>query len=217
MKSLDEIGLEHRTDKASNHHDFLRFYDRRLSALRNHSFTLLEIGVYRGGSVRTWSEYFPNATIVGLDITEECVKYAGGNIHVRIGDATHTDFLFDVIQEFGVPTVIVDDGSHRWDHQITTLQVLFPILRKGGVYIVEDLDTSFNGHLKSAPFDGLSPISAFDYLVKLSRCVTGDNALDDERPHDLFIADNAPWVGSVEFGRRTAVLSKKTDRQAGSF
>ncbi|QYC09512.1 class I SAM-dependent methyltransferase [Brevundimonas nasdae] len=217
MKSLDEIGLEHGTDKASNHHDFLRLYDRRLSRLRDQSFTLLEIGVYRGGSVRSWSQYFPNATIVGLDITEECVKYAGGNVHIRIGDASHTDFLFSVIQEFGIPTVIVDDGSHRWDHQITTLQILFPILKKGGTYIVEDLDTSFDGHLKNAAFDGLSPISAFDYLVKMSRYVTGDTALGDERPHDLFIADNAPWVGSVEFGRRTAVLSKKTDRHTGPF
>src|SRR4051794_4706902 len=133
--TLDEFGLAHGTDKASNIHDYLRFYDRRLRHLREETFLLIEIGVYRGGSVRTWSKYFPRAKIVGLDIDEGCRQYEEGNISIRIGDASRTDFLFEVIREFGRPLVMLDDGSHRWDHQIQSLQILFPILCPSGFYL----------------------------------------------------------------------------------
>ncbi|SCB49299.1 class I SAM-dependent methyltransferase [Rhizobium multihospitium] len=215
--TLDEIGLEFGTDKASNHHDFLRFYERRLSQLKERAqLLILEIGVYRGGSVRTWSKYFPQAIVVGLDVTPDCRKYESGNVYVRIGDATDSSFLFDVISEFGRPDLIIDDGSHRWDHQITSLQMLFPLLKQDGFYIVEDLDTSFEKHLENAPFNGFSAISAFDYLVKLSRIVTGDAALGSERPYDLFASEHGKFISSIEFGRRTAVIAKKSDPLLGS-
>ena len=207
--TLDEIGLSHGTDKASNIHDYLRFYDRRLQHLRNEPFTLLEIGVYRGGSVRTWSSYFPRATIVGLDVSEECRQYERGNIAIRIGDASDPGFLFDVVREFGRPLVVLDDGSHRWDHQIASLHTLFPILRPDGIYIVEDLDTSFEAHLAQAPFQGHATVSAFDHLALLARRVVADAAFGSEKTHDLFIEDNYRWVGSVEFVRRACVLTKR--------
>lgn len=215
--TLDEIGLRHGTDKASHHHDFLRFYERRVAGYRAEAFTLIEIGVYRGASVKTWGEYFPRAQIVGLDINPECKAHEGGNVQIRIGDASSSAFLFDVVREFGKPALVIDDGSHRWDHQIATLQMMFPLVAPGGVYILEDLDTSFEAHLKQAPFEGYSPISAFDYLCKLARCVTADAALGEERPYDLFIAENFRWVSTVEFGRRTAVLGKKPAPVGGSF
>lgn len=215
--TLNEIGLSHGTDKASHHHDFLRFYERRLTSYRSEAFTLIEIGVYRGASVRTWGEYFPRAQIVGLDINPDCKAYEGGNVQIRIGDASRSDFLFDVVHEFGKPALVIDDGSHRWDHQITTLQLLFPLLAPGGTFILEDLDTSFDAHLKQAPYEGFSPISAFDYLCKLARAVTADAALGEERPYDLFIAENFRWVSTVEFGRRTAVLGKKPVPVGGSL
>ena len=212
---LDSIGLKYGTDKSSSIHDYLKIYERRLSQFQHASFTLIEVGVYHGGSVKTWGEYFPNATIVGLDINPECTQYAGGNVHIRIGDASRSDFLFDVISEFGRPTIFIDDGSHRWDHQITTLQLMFPLLIPGGIYICEDIDTSFEAHLLQAPFQGLSSISAFDYLAKLARCVTAGEALGSEAPYDLFISDFHRSVGSVEFARRTALLSKKVDEARG--
>lgn len=215
MAALNDIGLRYATDKASHHHDFLNLYERRLSSYREQRFVLVEIGVYNGGSVKTWADYFPNATIVGIDINPDCARYAGDRVNIRIGDASDADFMFDVIAEFGKPTIVIDDGSHRWDHQIASLQMLFPLLRPGGVFIVEDLDTSFEAHLRQAPFQGLSPISAFDYLTKLSRCVTGEAALGTETPHDLFIASFCRWVSSVEFARRTAIIGKKLYAESG--
>jgi len=207
--TLDEVAERFNTDKVSNLHDFLRFYHRRLSHLRDEKFVLYEVGVLNGGSVKTWEAYFPNATIVGIDIDPRCTEFEGGNIHIRIGDASRVDFMFDLVTEFGRPTVFVEDGSHRWDHQISTLQTMFPLVVPGGFYIMEDIDTSFQEHLEKAPFEGLSTISAVDYLFKLARVVIGERALKDEKPYDLFINDWAPWVGSVDLGRRTSVISKK--------
>jgi hypothetical protein len=206
---LNIIGLKYGTDKASGHHDYLRLYQRRLAHLRDEAFVLIEIGVYQGGSVKTWSEYFPRATIVGLDVNEGCRQYEQGNIAIRIGDASNPQFLFEVCQEFGRPLVVLDDGSHRWDHQIQSLHVLFPILLQKGIYIVEDIDTSFEVLLAQADYRGASTISTFDYLSLFARRVVADAAIGEEKPYDLFINDHSRWVGGIEFARRTCVISKK--------
>ena len=215
MRSLNEIGLAQMTDKASNIHDYLSFYERRLGHLREQAFTLIEIGVFKGGSVRTWGEFFPRARIVGLDVDPACQEYEGGNVAIRIGDASDLGFLFSVVEEFGRPTVAIDDGSHRWDHQILSLQTLFPLLVPGGYFVLEDLDTSFNEHLKQARFEGVSGVSAFDYLSLLAARVVAHNAFGDAKPYDLFTHNYHEQVGSVEFGRRTCMISKKPNRFTG--
>ncbi|APH60268.1 methyltransferase [Granulibacter bethesdensis] len=212
---LDAIGFRHGTDKSSRHHDFLNFYDRRFNYLRKEKFLFLEIGVYEGQSLSMWREYFENATILGIDINKDCMRFNDNGISVRIGDSSNVDFLFDIIKEFGKPLIVLDDGSHRWDHQISAFQTLFPILLKGGYYVVEDLDTSFRAHLKRVPFEGYSRISAFDYLSLLARRVVADSAFDDEPEHDLFIHENYRSVSTVEFARRTCVISKKTNSDRG--
>ncbi|WP_416409239.1 class I SAM-dependent methyltransferase [Agrobacterium rosae] len=208
MASLDEIGIKYGTDKSSLHHDYLSLYEKRLSEFGG-AFTLFEIGVLKGGSVKTWSEHFPHAKIVGIDVDPTCAQYDGGNISIRIGDQSDVSLWIDVVQEFGRPQVFIDDGSHRWDHQITTFQTMFPILRPGGVYIIEDIDTSFDGYLKEAAFDGFSSISAYDYVVKLGRMLVGDVAVQDEKPFDLFIANNYLKVESIEMARRTCIIRKR--------
>ncbi len=92
---------------------------------------------------------------------------------------------------------------------------MFPLIVPGGFFIMEDLDTSFEAHLKQAPFEGFSSISTFDYLVKLSRLVCGEQSMSTEMAYDLFINSHHAIVGSVEFGRRTAIISKKYMRGSG--
>ena len=215
MQTLDEIGLSQGTDKASHYHDYLKFYERRFQHLRNERFVLIEIGVLKGGSTRTWAQYFPNAQIVGLDLEPTCKENEGGNIAIRIGDAADAGFLLAAVEEFGRPTIVVDDGSHRWDHQIASLQTLFPVIKPGGFFVMEDLDTSFEGYLKQAPFKGVSTISAYDYISHLAARVVAHNAFDEAKPYDLFIHTHHERVASVEFGRRTCVIAKKTRPQSG--
>ena len=119
-------------------------YERHFSRWKNTSLTFLEIGVASGGSIQMWQKYFgPNATIIGIDIMPKCKSFESPNVHVRIGDQSDPDFLDSIISEFGVPDVILDDGSHQQNHIIQTFEYFYPKMHKNGVYMVEDLHTSY--------------------------------------------------------------------------
>lgn len=91
-----------------------------------------------------WSRFFgPLATIVGIDINPSCKQHESDGIHVRIGDQSDPKFLEQVINEFGIPDIVLDDGSHKMNHILSSFQYLYPKLPKNGLYIVEDLHTAY--------------------------------------------------------------------------
>jgi hypothetical protein len=103
-----------------------------------------EIGCGKGGSLQMWKRYFgPHAQIIGLDIRPQCGEFEEDQIAVRIGDQSKTTFLDQVLDEFGVPDAILDDGSHRMDHVTATFRHLYPKLDRNGVYMVEDMHTAY--------------------------------------------------------------------------
>ena len=170
---LDEIGRGRGTDKsggAGASHDFLRKYEFFLRPLAGKPFTLLELGVFRGASLRTWEEFLPLARIVGVDIEPAAKEFAGPRSEVIIGDLSRTDFLESLAALD--PKVVIDDASHWWPDQIRALFVLYPALSPGALYIVEDVHTSFEplAHLFSA---GLA-YPPFAFLQKLAEYMTGD-------------------------------------------
>lgn len=119
-------------------------YERHFSPWRNKSLTFLEIGVSRGGSLQMWQRYFgPMAKIIGIDIKERCKQYEEPGIFVRIGDQGDEQFLQRLIDEFGVPDVVLDDGSHFMKHVNKTFNFLYPRMHKNGVYMIEDLHTAY--------------------------------------------------------------------------
>jgi cephalosporin hydroxylase len=119
-------------------------YEGYLEKYRNKPITMLEIGVSGGGSLELWREYFgPDARIFGIDIDPECAHRVSPPNQVRIGSQDDPKFLESVIAEMGVPDIILDDGSHVASHQIASFRVLFPHLKDGGLYIVEDVHTAY--------------------------------------------------------------------------
>jgi cephalosporin hydroxylase len=119
-------------------------YEEYLQKYRNKPFTMLEIGVSGGGSLELWREYFgQDARIFGIDIDPECAHRVSPPNQVRIGSQDDPKFLETVIAEMGPPDIILDDGSHVARHQITSFNVLFPHLKTGGLYIVEDVHTAY--------------------------------------------------------------------------
>ncbi|MGY3446633.1 23S rRNA U2552 (ribose-2'-O)-methylase RlmE/FtsJ [Bradyrhizobium sp. USDA 4473] len=103
---------------------------------------LLEIGVYHGGSLRLWSEYFsPDSVIVGVDKNPECKKHEGGNIHVVIGDQGDQAFLSDLSAQFGGFDIVIDDGSHLVSDQIASFESLIRSTRHA--YIIEDTHAAY--------------------------------------------------------------------------
>ena len=142
-KTLDQLALWHGADKSSAGHDFAVLYERYVQPRRRETLTILEIGVWRGASLRTWRDYFPRGRIVGLDLEEHALAQRGERIDVFVGDQKDHGFLASVIEAVGAPDIVIDDGGHRSELQFASLDFLWPLLKPGGLYIVEDTQTSY--------------------------------------------------------------------------
>lgn len=143
MSKLNEIGLELGTDKSSRVHDYLRKYEKYLPYDRNSEIKILEIGVLNGESLRTWKKYFPKSLVIGLDINPDCKKHEEDGIVVEIGSQVDTIFLNNIIEKYGEFDMIIDDGSHINSHVIFSFKKLFHTLKPQGIYIAEDICTSY--------------------------------------------------------------------------
>ncbi len=125
-------------------HHYIPLYERYFSPYRGRKVRFLEIGVSKGGSLQMWRRYFgEEAIIFGIDIDPECSQFNGLAGQVRIGSQADGKFLEAVIAEMGGIDLVLDDGSHHMEHIRTTLKILFPHLIDGGIYMIEDLHTSY--------------------------------------------------------------------------
>lgn len=125
-------------------HHYIPIYDRYFSRFRGTDVKFLEIGVHFGGSLEMWRKYLgADAKIFGIDIDKNCAAFDGQAGQVRIGSQADPDFLASVIDEMGGVDLILDDGSHRMEHVMASLNALFPRLSTGGVYMIEDMHTAY--------------------------------------------------------------------------
>jgi hypothetical protein len=123
---------------------YLSIYDKYLRQFRETEVRILEIGVWRGGSLSMWRKYFgPDAVIFGVDINPECAGFAKGEAEVRIGSQDDHKFLRSVIDEMGGVDVVIDDGSHIARHQNASFRFLLPLVNPRGIYICEDTCTAY--------------------------------------------------------------------------
>ena len=123
---------------------YFPIYERHFAWYRNKSLVFLEVGIQNGGSLAMWQRYFgPCARIVGIDIDPRCKAHEAPGLSVRIGDQSDQGFLRAVVDEFGVPDVVLDDGSHVMGHIMSTFLFLYPLMLKNAVYLVEDLHTAY--------------------------------------------------------------------------
>ncbi|MDR2442613.1 MAG: class I SAM-dependent methyltransferase [Deltaproteobacteria bacterium] len=204
--TLDAIGIKHGTDKCSSsdaQHDYLRKYEFFLRPLRNKSFTFLELGVYKGASLRTWAEFFPKAEVIGVDIEPAAAELAGKDAKVIIGNLAQNEFLTSLKDL--KPFVVLDDASHWWPDQLRAFFTLYPSLPSGGLYIMEDIHTSFEPlarHFASG-FD----TPPFTILVKLAEYMTGN-----DRPSPIVANQNlVPIAREKRFDSELRLLADLTD------
>ena len=123
---------------------YFDIYHRHLARFRGRRLTLLEIGVFNGGSLRMWRDYLgAQAQIVGVDVAPECEKFAEPGIDVVIGDQGDRAFLRSLFDRYPDIAILIDDGGHRMHQQIATFEELYPRLPADGVYLCEDTHTSY--------------------------------------------------------------------------
>lgn len=136
---LFEIGMKYETDKVS--HFFLHHYDKEFNKLRNSPLRLLEIGVYKGASIRMWREYFPHAEIHCIDINRIDLSNLN-NVHMHIVDCDKKEDLQKEAAALGFFDIIIDDGGHTMRQQQNAFEIFWHQLKSGGTFIMEDMHTS---------------------------------------------------------------------------
>lgn len=125
---------------------YIRHYEVHLSKYVGKSPKILEIGIGGGGSLEMWSKYFGEGSeVFGVDLDPNYVYYDYGDLKISqtLGDQNNSEFWNKFISDNGNFDIIIDDGSHDNNHQITSLVSLFPYLNINGTYIVEDTHTCY--------------------------------------------------------------------------
>jgi hypothetical protein len=210
--SLDEIGLETGTDKASTHHGYLEFYERFFEKLRHKPIKILEIGVLQGASVKMWEKYFPSGTVIGVDINPDVIRFETKRIKIEIVDQSNLQNLIDLGMKYGPFDIIVEDGSHLWEHQITSLRTMFPFVKDNGFYIVEDLQTNFGDMAES--YRGVSTISCVEYLKKLVDLRVSTAVTDISKEEDPFLRTYGRSVGFMAFYKHACLIEKSMEAKS---
>lgn len=182
---------------------YFDLYDRHFSRFRNQEIIVLEIGVSQGGSLQMWKDYFgPHAKIFGIDINPRCKELEEENIRIFIGSQSDRNFLKDVIRQIPPVDILIDDGGHTMRQQIITFEEMFGHVKENGVYLCEDLHTSYwleygGGHRRHGTF-----IEFTKHLIdKL-------NAFHSEQ-HTLRVTDFTTAVDSLHYYDSVIVIEKK--------
>lgn len=151
--TLQQLGLKYNTDKAF-FHKYLDFYEQHLPD-RSFEGRLLEIGIMDGASLRMWHEYYPNADIVGLDTGLQSDLRIEGVTMLEVDGTKPKD-----LKPLGMFDIIIDDGSHYTADQQKSFEHLFyNQLKRGGLYIVEDLHTSYRPEYVNSKIDSIEFIN----------------------------------------------------------
>jgi demethylmacrocin O-methyltransferase len=173
---LNKLGIIYGTDKVG-HHFYTQHYMTHFSHLKNKKIRLLEIGVggaenpdIGGHSLRMWKRYFPYSSIYGIDIFDKS-SLCENRIKIYQGSQVDEQFLDEITKEIGELDVIIDDGSHLSEHIIKSFKLLFPKLKKGGIYVVEDVQTSYWDHWGGDSKNINNPETAMNFFKSLVDCL----------------------------------------------
>lgn len=144
MNDLEKYFTENKGGLLHKWKHYFEIYDRHFSRFRGTHVHVVEFGVYQGGSLRMWKQYFgPKSKIFGIDINPHCKKLEEEQIEIFIGDQEDRRFLKSLRREIPKIDILIDDGGHTMKQQINTYEELFPYIDENGVYLCEDLHTSY--------------------------------------------------------------------------
>ena len=121
-------------DKGTLHY-YIESYDKLFNDYRELPINILEIGVAQGDSLKMWKEYFPHGNVYGIDV--ELPKSIPG-IHMCECSQIDQQKLHDIFKDVAFD-IIIDDGSHKIQHQLLSAKYLWNKLKVGGLYVIEDI------------------------------------------------------------------------------
>jgi hypothetical protein len=150
--ALTELANKYQSDKGTEfgeRHGYTQVYEQLFAPRREQPLRLLEIGLRYdpyyadvsqafSPSLQMWLDYFPQGKVFGFDIND-FTKLRGERLQVLRGDQGNPEDLRRVARQLAPFDIIIDDGSHASFHQQLTFALLFPCVRPGGLYVIEDL------------------------------------------------------------------------------
>lgn len=145
---LSIIGRRYITDKV-DHHKYTPHYHHHFQHLRGQDMVLLELGVggesqttVGGGSLRMWGDYFERGKIYGVDIYDKSFLDEP-RIKTFVASQADKQEMTAIIEKIGAPDIIIDDASHINSLTILSFEILFQHLKAGGIYVIEDIESSW--------------------------------------------------------------------------
>jgi hypothetical protein len=218
-RTLNEMSGHYKPTKFYHylHANFDRFYPQYMEKYRGKYFRMLEIGLDTGNGSLLWQEYFPCATLVGLEYNVDKTQNKGASSIQTIvgdqGDATFLKTTFLQQANGGNFDLIVDDGGHHYEQQRTSYEVLFDkALNPGGLYVMEDIETSYwqkGTHLYGKPVTRGGVAEPTTIVNQLKNVVDVVN----KKFHDNTYVEFGPvdqLVSLISFGSNVIFLEKKT-------
>lgn len=212
MRTLDEIALSFKTDKASRYHNYTPVYEYYFEPLRDKEIVLLELGIgdifslnREGESILMWREYFSKGKCYAIDNNSDKVAR---NTDCFWCDQTDEKVLKDIVDMIGSPDIIVDDCSHLKDNTIISFEILFPLLKSGGLFCVEDVIApsywpSWGGD--SSVFDS----KFMQYFFTLCHYVNLKRQETFNPPQNIEIPDWIKDIDSIHFHHSQIIIKKK--------
>jgi hypothetical protein len=219
---LYNIGIKYRTDKMTVH-GYHRFYDFVLKEYKNKNINMLEIGINNGRSLRMWSDYFgKNSKIYGMDLLYSTEKSFHKNIYELIGDQQKVSDLKNITKKTGKCDFIIDDGSHVPEHQLLSFNYLFKnSLKEGGVYIIEDIETSYWSDAELYGYNINSGIKSENNIVNIfkqvvdivnSNIINRDN-INKIRSSSKIDIENLYYISYIMFAQNCIIIHKMTEKE----
>lgn len=183
---------------------YFDIYDRHLAKFRGTEVHVVEFGVFQGGSLRMWKDYFgASAKIYGVDINPHCKVFEEEGVQIFIGDQQDREFLKVLKANIPRIDVLIDDGGHTMRQQINTYEELFPFVGPHGVYLCEDLHTSY-----WAEYGG--GVRKQDTFIEYSkRLIDGLNAWHSRDQRKLAVNEFTRSTHSMHFYDSVLVIEKK--------
>jgi 23S rRNA U2552 (ribose-2'-O)-methylase RlmE/FtsJ len=203
VNDLERFFVENTGGKIDKWKHYFEIYDRHFARFRGTDVHVVEVGVAHGGSLRMWKEYFgPAARIYGVDVEPTAKTLEESQIEILIGDQADVDFLMSVAAAVPRIDILIDDGGHGMRQQEVTFRTLFPHISAEGVYLCEDMHTSYWGEFGG----GYRREGTF---VELSKGLIDEINAWHSRTEHLVVTDFTRTAHSLTFYDSVLVIEKR--------
>lgn len=209
LVDLARARAEHRNHISKPDH-YYETYERFFAPLRSKPVTVFEVGVYRGESTKVLADYFSAGRIVGIDLHLPAIDLtAFDNIVLAQGSQSDADLLNGLAKQHAPSgiDIVIDDASHEGALSLATFRILFPLVKPGGLYAVEDYGTGYwpdrtDGAAYAAPREEGHRITSHDFgmvgfVKSLVDHVAGD-AKNAQKPSDVAAMHVLPGIVMLE-------------------